>query len=91
MLDKFQSSQAFLSVLFKCTFFFLKSNLELALSIVLKQRELYESKHVVVECRCLKIMILVLLFDMFLNPSFKVMATFANIARTTAGTSKFIY
>ena len=30
-----------------------KSKLELALSIVLKQRELYESKHV--ECRCLKI------------------------------------
>ena len=33
----------------------LKSNLELILSIVLKQRELYESKHVAVECRCLKI------------------------------------
>ena len=32
-----------------------KSNLELALSIILKQRELYESKHVSVECRCLKI------------------------------------
>ena len=31
-----------------------KSNLELVLSIILKQRELYESKHVVVECRCLK-------------------------------------
>ena len=28
-----------------------KSNLELALSIILKQRELYESKHVAVECR----------------------------------------
>ena len=33
----------------------LYSNLELALSIVSKQRELYESKHVAVECRCLKI------------------------------------
>ena len=33
----------------------LKSNLELALSIILKQRELYESKHVAMECRCLKI------------------------------------
>ena len=33
----------------------LKSNLELALSIILKQRGLYESKHVAVECRCLKI------------------------------------
>ena len=32
-----------------------KSNLELALSIILKQRELNESKHVAVECRCLKI------------------------------------
>ena len=32
-----------------------KSNLELPLSIILKQRELYESKHVGVECRCLKI------------------------------------
>ena len=32
-----------------------KSNLELALSIILKERELYESKHVVVECRCFKI------------------------------------
>ena len=32
-----------------------KSNLELALSIILKKRELYESKHVVVERRCLKI------------------------------------
>ena len=32
-----------------------KSNLELALLIILKERELWESKHVVVECRCLKI------------------------------------
>ena len=32
-----------------------KSNLELALSIILKQRELYQSKHVAVECRCLNI------------------------------------
>ena len=29
-----------------------KSNLELALSIILKQRGLYESKHAAVECRC---------------------------------------
>ena len=29
-----------------------KSNLELALSIISKQRELYESKHVAVERRC---------------------------------------
>ena len=32
-----------------------KSNLELALLIILKERELYKSKHVMVECRCLKI------------------------------------
>ena len=32
-----------------------KSNLELALTIILKERELYESKHVMMECRCLKI------------------------------------
>ena len=30
------------------------------------------------------------LFNMFLNPSFK-MTSFANIARTTASTSKFVY
>ena len=39
-----------------------KSNLELALSIILKQRELCESQHVAVECRCLKNMRLVILF-----------------------------
>ena len=32
-----------------------KSNLELVLSIILKERELYESKHFMVEYRCLKI------------------------------------
>ena len=30
-------------------------NLELPPSIILKERKLYESKHVAVECRCLKI------------------------------------
>ena len=67
-----------------------KSNFELALSIILKERELYESKHVAVECRCLK-MRLVILFYMFLNPSLKMTTSFANIARTTVRTSKFIY
>ena len=38
------------------------SNLELALSIILKQRELYESRHVAVECRCLKIWDLLISF-----------------------------
>ena len=33
----------------------LKSSLELTLSIILKKGELYASKHVAVECRCLKI------------------------------------
>ena len=37
------------------TFLIFKSNLELSFSIILKQRELHESKHVAVECKCLKI------------------------------------
>ena len=32
-----------------------KSNIKLGLSITLKGRELYETKHVVVKCGCLKI------------------------------------
>ena len=44
----------FLQLIYKASLIF-KSNIELALSIILKQRELYESKHVSVECRCLKI------------------------------------
>ena len=40
---------------FKSGFPQFSPNLELALSIILKQIDLYESKHVVVECRCLKI------------------------------------
>ena len=44
----------FVQLIFKASLIF-KSNLELALSIVLKERELYKSKHVMVECRCLKI------------------------------------
>ena len=43
----------FLQWICKASLFF-KSNLELALSIVLKQQEFYESKHVAVEYRCLK-------------------------------------
>ena len=38
-----------------------------------------------------KNMKLVILFDMLLNPSFKMTTNFANIARTTASASKFIY
>ena len=44
----------FLQLICKASLIF-KSNFELALSIILKQRELFESKHVAVECRCLKI------------------------------------
>ena len=41
-------------VICKASLFF-KSNLVLVLSITLKQRELYEPRHVGVECRCLKV------------------------------------
>ena len=44
----------FVQLLCKASLIF-KSNLELAYSIILKERELYESKHAVVECRCVKI------------------------------------
>ena len=44
----------FLQLICKDSLIF-KSNLELSSSIILKQRELYESKHVAVEYRCLKI------------------------------------
>ena len=44
----------FLQLICKASLIF-KSSLKLAFSIILKQRDLYESKHVAVECRCLKI------------------------------------
>ena len=44
----------FLQLLCKGSLIF-KSNLDLALSIIFKKRELHKSKNVVVECRCLKI------------------------------------
>ena len=43
----------FLQLICKAVSIF-KLHLELALSIILKERDLYESKHVVMECRCLK-------------------------------------
>ena len=61
----FSAVKVFLPLISKVSLTF-KSNLELALSIILKQRELYESKHVAVDCRCLKIWNL-LSFLMFLN------------------------
>ena len=44
----------FLQLICKASLMFM-SNFELTLSIILKQRELHESKHVAVECRCLEI------------------------------------
>ena len=44
----------FLQLICKASYIF-KLNLELALSIILKVKELFEPKHVAVECRCFKI------------------------------------
>ena len=44
----------FLQLICKASVIF-KLNLELASSISLRQRELFEPKHVAVKCRCLKI------------------------------------
>ena len=44
----------FVQLICKASLIF-KLNLELALSIILKERELYEPKHVVVDSRCLNI------------------------------------
>ena len=68
----------------------LKLNLELALSIILKQRELYESKHVAVECRCLKIWDLLSFLICSSTLVLKMMTSFTNIARTTASASKLL-
>ena len=40
---------------------------------------------------CKNGIIFLILFDMLINPSFKMRTSFANIARTTVSTSKFIY
>ena len=65
--DDASHSESVRAKLFYCTFklgvlqlicqafIIFKSNLELALSIHLKEREIYKSKHTVVECRCLEI------------------------------------
>ena len=76
----------FLQLMCKASLIF-RSNLKLALLIILKERELYESKHIAVECRCLKILDFLffknirplILFDMSLNPSFKMTTIFFNI------------
>ena len=71
----------FLQFMCKASLIF-KSNLELALLIILKETELYESKHVAMKCRYLKI------WDLL---SFLIWISFTNVARTTTSTSKFIY
>ena len=53
----------FLQLICTASFIF-KSNLELPISIILKQWELYESKHVAVECMCLKMWDYLLTFFM---------------------------
>ena len=50
----YNNKLGFLQLICRASLIF-KSNFELALSIFLKGRELYESKHVLVESRCLKI------------------------------------
>ena len=77
----------FLQLICKVSLIF-KSNLELALSIILKQRELYESKHVAEMFKNLR---LVILLYIFVNSSFKMTTSFPNIARTPASASKCIY
>ena len=49
----FKFRLSFLQVICKASLIF-KSNIKLALSIIFKERELYASKHITVECRCLK-------------------------------------
>ena len=52
-LNDFVVCLSFLQLICKTSLIF-NSDLELALSIILTERELYESKHVVEKCRCLK-------------------------------------
>ena len=68
-----------------------KSSLELALSMIWKERELYKSKHVVVECRCLKIWDLpYFLICSSIKVFFKMTTNFANVSRTTIQVKLYI-
>ena len=71
----------FLQLIYKASLIF-KSNLELASSIILKER-IIRVKACCGGVYLLKNMRLVIFFDMFLNPSFKMTTSFVNIARTT--------
>ena len=63
-----------------------KSNLELAISITLKE---IRNKACCSKVLVFKNMRFVVLFHMFVNPIFKMMTNFTNVARTTASTSTF--
>ena len=80
----------FIQLICKASLIF-KLILELTLSIILKERELYESKQHAVECRCLKIWDLLSFLVgssiLVLNDMFQQWTT----ARSAASTSKFIY
>ena len=69
------------------------SNLELENNFInyFKTKRIIRAKACCGGVLMFKNMRLVILFDMFLNPSFKMTTSFANIARTTAIASKFIY
>ena len=68
-----------------------------SLSFSVSFTNFFEAKRIIwaKACCCglqlLQNMRLVILFDMFLNPSFKMATSFTNVARTTASTSTFIY
>ena len=67
-----------------------------SLSFSVSFTNFFEAKRIIwaKACCCglqlLQNMRLVILFDMFLNPSFKMATSFGNIARTPGSTSKFI-
>ena len=69
-LNDFVVHLSFLQLICKVPLTF-KSNLKLGLSIILKQWELYESKHPAVECRCLKMWDLLSLLMCSSIPVFK--------------------
>ena len=75
----------FLQLICKASLIF-KSNLELALSFILKERKFYKPKHVC--CHGVQMFknMRLLSFLIFLNPSFKMKTSFANVAITTVST-----
>ena len=80
----------FLQLIYKATLIF-KSNLELALSTILKRKRIIRVKACSGGVQMFKNMGLLILFDMFLNPSFQMTASFANIGRTTDSNSIPLY